>query len=232
MHVNAHLIQIFSYLNIRDTATCCQVSSKWRQLASENILWVGPAQQLMGEVPSVFNVKSFLQDAYAHKLESNEEIITYIEAFADRVSLGHNASFTCILVANRRKLEVVIKGVDAPANYEPIEIDLSERCVAIQGIVNVGKLVTQVEQPSSTMVRGTAHDSSNYTFRTILEVGPFWATVIFPSLLSITQTSRTDMENKIITILQKKLVSLSNQLIAQRTQGYSKEDLVMDGYLL
>lgn len=105
-------LEIFSYLSPAALGLCCQVNSKWRRLASNNLVWREWGRQQFGQYLNVSNVKEFLRECHSQKLGSNDEIVTRIQDFANRISMGHNGRFRCIIGTGRdyRVISVEIKG--------------------------------------------------------------------------------------------------------------------------
>jgi|GEM_PF-1555457 len=83
-------LQILSYLDAQQLGQCCQVSSKWHKIVSEDSLW----RQLLSEIAISPNM-SAQEYVRNHAVKSTREVIQRIQEFANNIQLNQKGVFTC-----------------------------------------------------------------------------------------------------------------------------------------
>jgi|GEM_PF-5391097 len=226
------LLKVFSYLMPSQVALCCRVNSTWRQLASDNMLWRERGRELFGQYLAVPNVHAFLGEFHSQQLRSNDEIVERIQAFANRVSLGQNGSFRCIIAGagqGYRTISVEIKGgrtraprvSGAPQDREDNvrEFDIQDTWHVSHAVGRSDLLNPEPEDP------GIWYGSRQLPMRLNdlalkYENGPFSAVVRFTNPLQnemdfhtwqhfTSLENATQMQQKVNTIIARKISSLS-----------------------
>jgi len=83
-------LQILSYLDAEELAQCCQVSSKWHKMASEDSLW----RQLLSGIAISPNIcaQEYVRN---HAVKSRRQVIQRIQEFANHIQLNQKGVFTC-----------------------------------------------------------------------------------------------------------------------------------------
>ena len=241
--------QIFSYLEKPDLASCCQVNKGWRRLASDNELWATIARQMFkGEALNVPNIKAFLQKLESQKLKSNEEIIDRLQAFIDRISLGQNARFRCLVStgsgyqaisvefkATKDKIAKISNTLTA-CEDNLTDLDFKDDCIAINGIGNGSLVAPQPPeyQPKSQSLSKQLAMRERIIVCTIPINGPFQAVLRFPELPHTDLEHQTDMEHNITHMVQVKLDKLASQLSRKNSIIYTTAAVVvaLSAYLL
>ena|ERR1700722_16914117 len=105
-------LNILSNLGQKDLGHCSQVCTQWEAFVSDNALWKPGVQQKFSQVQTVPSFKQLLKEVNAQQLQSNDEIVDRVQKFLDRVSLGQNARFRCIIGSGQgqKVLSIEIKG--------------------------------------------------------------------------------------------------------------------------
>lgn len=140
----------FSYLKGGELVACCSVSTRWRALASQDKLWERVAKQIFGDALQVPNFRTFLRQCISN---SNDHIVDRIQAFANRISMGQNARFRCVIgplqgsqTVGNQAVEIIIEGRkqgDGPVDlysclrYHVANLDFTENCIAVNGLGNL-----------------------------------------------------------------------------------------------
>lgn len=226
-------LQIFSYLEKSDLASCCEVNKGWRRLASDNELWAPIARQMFnGEDLKVPNIKASLQVFESKKLKSNEEILDRLQAFINRISLDNNARFRCIITTGSRyqAISVEFKGTQdeiapqmLPANTNNLtDFNFKDDCIATNGIGD-GSLVAY--QPPEHLPKA-CRTYTLFGIREHIHVftpndGPFQAVLRFPDPHMIGLEHQTDMEHRIMNMVQVKLDKLAGQVSRKNSIMYT-----------
>lgn len=222
-------LQVFSHFTPAELALCSQVHPEWRRLASDNWVWREQGRKLFGQYLNVPNVKEFLREYHSQQLRSNDEIVARIQDFANRVSLGHNGRFRCIIGAGRghRVISVEIKGdreklhpvLGAPRAREDDvrEFDVKDTAYALH-IVGNGDLIN----PEPSELHHWDKARGDHEQRYACTEGPFRAVLRIPTPLE-SETDfdtalyfkglehPTQMHQKIANILRRKVISLKAQ---------------------
>lgn len=233
-------LDIFSWLEKTELGKCCRVSKKWQRIISDNALWIEVAKQKFGgKVPSAPNLKSFLQQYEAQMLKSNEEILDRFQAFANRISLGQNGRFRCIISTGSQYgcISVEIKGSQEELNhnthllslcYHSPDFDLKDDCIALNGIGN-GSLAGPQQpdyRPTSYSCQSGCCMQERVSITTIPARGPFQAVLRFPIHYNIAGVTHAfadspELECGITNIIGIKLDALESQASRQNAVMYT-----------
>lgn len=242
---NVLSIEIFSYLTPADLGHCCELNSALRRLASDNRAWRESGRQRFGQYLNVPNVKDFLRACHLQQLRSNDEVVDRIRDFANRVSMGHNGRFRCILSTGRghRVISVEIKGDRTklhPVLGTPRELQDNVREFDIKDTAYASHVVGRCD-----LINPEPLDMTRWigSWGGKLGMGekiwdctrePFHVVLRFPHPLESetdfntwnhfsTLGHSTQMQQKIANILQRKVVSLN----AQNDREQNKRILVI-----
>jgi len=226
--------KLFSKLEKHHLAACCQVNKNWRRVGNDGRLWAKiAAQMLNGTVPNVPNIKTYLGELESQKVKSNEKIIDRLQAFIDRISLGQNARFRCLISTGPgyQTISVEIKGTtnkiaqipNTPSAFQGslTAFDFKDDCIAINGIGNGSLIGPQPPkyQPRSVSLSQVAGMGESIIVCTIPLHGPFQAVLRFPQILHT--DNKTDMERTITNMVQIKLDELASQVVRKNAIMYT-----------
>lgn len=211
-------LQIFSFLDRSSLGRCCQVSRDWNALASSNSVWVHFAKKIFnGEILRTANIKGLLRDIEPQILYSNDEIVGRIQAFIDKVPLGKNARFRCVLstVQGYQPISLEVKGTQ-----QSEVLDFKEDYFAVKALGN-GSLSTpapldcpislHVQCTKSVQVPSTHAFSERIIAYTNPHLGPFEVMLRFPCVPPIMSRDYTMIENRIDQIVREKIDNIDDE---------------------
>lgn len=213
----------FFYLNKSDLVSCCQVSKGWRTLADDNQLWKAIAyrtlKDLLPEDISQQCSKAFIKEWEARKLKSNEEIIACLQAFVDRISLGQNARFRCV-ISTGSQYQIISAQISAGNIDRTLDIHGTPRYLTHFDFsgdyfgknIGNGSLLRPQRPPQLAASGAVANETIEgqrvtvYVLRSFQV--PFQAILRFPDLPPLNSHHRIDMQDRIMNILACKIHKL------------------------
>lgn len=203
-----------------DLYACAQVNSKFK--ANCDRLWIPYARNTIarfgfdGRELQVPNYKQFMHQLTSQHVKSDDEFLSAFQAFLNRVSLGENGRFICLITSgqNRDMISVNIKADNKYSVHDHLpEVHIRETYLASQA-VNLNIAFETPNNAVSDQVYAFRHELENKeSYHSISYQTPdrhFRANLRFPSAI-IPYHQVTPLENRIQEAIQRKLAELYAQ---------------------
>ncbi len=119
--------QILSKLEAKDLGKCRRVSKEWQTLSSDERLWKNCLTKI--KFPEGFAAREYI---YTHAISTDEEILSRIQEFVNKVQFNQTGIFECLFPFNSDcKITAVLQYGTADTNAIP---NVYESAIFLKGI--------------------------------------------------------------------------------------------------